>query len=189
MDPDNPENPETAENVEEPASQPAPVRPPVFFRVPHRYLVNPAGPNDDRFVLDILRNILVCIQRKDDTRRMRIYSAEPLPDYRELAEGALSYLTGAYPASVPDDGELLQPIEALPRFLRVLDIQPPNRQEFILATAGPRLYRPFVNEYGRMFNLDPVLTCCSGWESQDYNNEVGDIYAWYSSQPPLPQYF
>jgi hypothetical protein len=134
--------------------------------------------------------VLVCIQRKDDARRLRFYTPEPPQDHREITALALSSLTGEFPATVPEDAELLIPIEGLPAFLRLVDMQPGNRQEFILATAGPRLYRPFLNEYGQLYNLDPVLTCCSGWESTEpYVNEVGDIYAWFSWQPPLPRHF
>jgi hypothetical protein len=69
-------------------------------------------------------------------------------------------------------------------------MEPPHRQEFILATTGPRLYRPHLNEYGQLYNLEPILYCCSGWSSsKPYNNEIGDIYGWFAWQPPLPRHF
>jgi hypothetical protein len=202
MTPDDADNLETPLNPEpapasgpptpeaEPAPDETPARPRVVYRAPGRYLVTPSGPNDDRFVLDTLRNVLVCIRQKDGARRLHFYTSEPPDGHRQLAASALSGLTGAFPAEVPEDAELLQPITALPQFLRVLDMSPPVRQEFILATAGPRLYRPHLNEFGQLYNLEPILSCCSGWSSAvPYNNEIGDIYAWFAWQPPLPRHF
>jgi hypothetical protein len=190
------EDDDTTLNQEEPADTGAtvtpeiPARPAFFPRAPGRYLVTPSGPNDDRIVIDTLLNVLVCVQMKDDTRRLHVYTPEPPDDYRDIAAGALSALTGAFPPHVPEDDELLRPFDVLPPYLRVLDMQPPNRQEFILATAGPRLYRPHLDARGQLFNLEPILSCCSGWESQTpYINEVGEIYAWFAMLPPVPRGF
>src|SRR5688500_11779282 len=116
MIPDDPENPAAAEEPEpspEPAATPAmeaPARPRLIHIAPSRYLVTPSGPNDDRYVFDTIQSVLVCIRQRDGARRLHAYSAAPPPGHREIAGDALSYLTGAFPAAVPDDEELFEPI-------------------------------------------------------------------------------
>ncbi len=152
------------------------------MRAPSRYLTTPHEPDKHRVALDTMRSILVCIQHPDGTSRFRHYAPELPEDHRQLALGALTSLLLARPEPEPSDEELLQPIKGLPRFLKVIDPQPPGRQEFVLATAGPRLYRPHINEQGQLYNLEPVLFCCSGWSAMGtYDNEIGEIYNWFAA--------